>query len=81
MKRRHVGDRAERDKIEQCEQVWFLAGFEEAAPAQSAHSRNGEQEGDAHGGKMAMRGCQSSLSSSRLGLTIAAAIGSSAEHL
>ena len=61
MERGDVRDRAERHQIEQGEQVGLGAASEEAALAQHPHRGHRQQECDAHGGEMAMRGGQRAL--------------------
>ena len=53
---RDIGDGAERDEIEQVEQLGLGAVLEKAARAQRADQRGGEQEADADRGEMAVRG-------------------------
>ena len=52
---RDVGHRAQRDEVEQGEEVGLLAALEIAAGAQRTDERDGEQEGHAHRGKMPVR--------------------------
>ena len=56
MQRRNIGHSAQRDQIEQSEQVWFLPVRKEAALAQISDNRDRQQEGDANRGQMAMSG-------------------------
>ena len=52
-----VGDGAERDEIEQVDQLRLLAACEDSrAPRKVAEQRRAEQEGDADRGEMAVRG-------------------------
>lgn len=52
---RHIGDGAERDQIEQVDQLRLGPVGEEAAPAQFAQQRRAQQEGDTHRRQMAVR--------------------------
>ena len=51
-----VGDRAQRDEVEEVEHVRLFAGLEKPAPAKFAHQRDAEQEGHSDRGDMAVGG-------------------------